>query len=54
MDEEQIYNILCGAYFEDWHSVDFLAHVEGEKDAKTKEQILEDIKKMFITPFKKR
>lgn len=45
--EEKIYQMLMGAQFENWYENEFMDHVEGEEGAKSKEEILEDIKRML-------
>ncbi len=45
---EQIYQVLCGHRFADWYNQgDFDAHIRGELECKSKEEILDQIKKMF-------
>ena len=45
--EEKIYQMLMGASFETWYENEFMDHVEGEEGAKSKEEIIEDIKRML-------
>ena len=33
--------------FADWYETDFIDYVEGAEDARSKEEILEDIKRIF-------
>lgn len=44
---EQVYDMLFGASFEQWYQDDFEAHVCGDEDCKTKEEILEDLKHLL-------
>jgi len=46
---EQIYNILSGQKFFNWFgdSGDWGKHIMGDDNCKTKEEILEDIQKIF-------
>lgn len=43
----RIYNILSGSTFEKWYNKDFMDHMEGTDNSKTREDILADIKNMF-------
>ena len=44
-----IYNILASARFEKWHDGEFMDYIRGEQEAKSKEEILEDIRVKFQT-----
>lgn len=44
---KDIYDILAGSSFEEWHDKDFMDHIEGTEDCKSKDVIYEDIKNMF-------
>jgi len=43
----RIYNILSGGTFEEWWKKDFMDHIEGTDNAKSREDILADLKNMF-------
>ena len=45
--EEKVLEMLMGAKFERWYENDFMDYVEGEADAKCKEEILADLEKML-------
>ena len=42
--EEKILDMLMGARFDRWYNSDFMDFVEGEENAKSREEILEFIK----------
>lgn len=46
---EQILEILSSKQFSKWYEGEFAEYKEGEKDAPSKEDILEDIRSTFIT-----
>lgn len=46
-DENKILEVLSSHKFESWYEKDFLDYVQGEVDAKSKEEILKDIKSIF-------
>ena len=48
MDVEQVYQMLMGASFEKWYEDEFVDHTVGEEGAKSKKEILEDIKRMLL------
>ncbi|MDD5649665.1 MAG: hypothetical protein PHF86_04495 [Candidatus Nanoarchaeia archaeon] len=39
--------MLSGHEFEKWYEKDFMDYISGEENAKTEEQILEDIKQLL-------
>lgn len=43
----RIYNILTGRTFEEWYNKDFMDYIEGDDKAKSKKDILADIKNLF-------
>lgn len=43
----RIYNVLSGGTFEEWYNKDFMDYIEGDDKAKSKGDILADIKDMF-------
>ena len=47
---EKIYNGISKQPFYDWYNEDgdFEKFIQGAEDAKSKEEILEDIKKLFL------
>lgn len=47
MNEEEIYNLLMRQSFDDWYKGDFNSYIMGEKDAPSKEEIIEDIRDFF-------
>lgn len=42
--EKAVYDMLMSQDFIDWFDGDFLAHLEGHDDAKSKEEMLEAIR----------
>jgi len=47
LEEEKIYDMLMGHTFEEWYKNEFEDHVSGEEKAKSKEEIIKDIKSML-------
>jgi hypothetical protein len=45
--ETKILWMLSGHEFEKWYEKDFMDYISGEENAKTEEQILEDIKQLL-------
>ena len=45
--EAKIYAMLTYQRFVDWHDLDFSNHIEGVPEAKTKMEILEDIRELL-------
>jgi len=43
---ETLYKILCGQRFADWYEHEFVEHIEGGDNAKTKTEILGDLARM--------
>lgn len=42
-----VYEMLTKQAFSDWYEKDFVDHLQGEDDAKSKKEILADLKKMI-------
>lgn len=45
--EEKVYNMLFSQDFSDWYENEFMLHVEGDKNALSKKDILEELKGML-------
>jgi hypothetical protein len=45
--EEKVYNLLFSQDFSDWYENEFMLHVEGDENALSKEDILEEIRNML-------
>lgn len=45
--EEKIYAMLMDQTFMEWYDNDFNDHIEGDAEAKSKKELLEDIKKLL-------
>lgn len=45
--EEKVYNMLFSQDFADWYENEFMLHVEGDENALSKEDILEEIRNML-------
>lgn len=43
----KILNMLEGSKFEKWYEKDFIDYISGDKNAKSREEILSDIKSML-------
>lgn len=44
---EKVFKMLMSAKFVYWYENEFLEFVEGQENAKTKEEILKDLKRML-------
>lgn len=45
--EEKVYNMLFSQDFADWYENEFMLHIEGDENALSKKDILEELKGML-------
>jgi len=45
--EDKVYDMLSGADFERWYPKDYIDHIEGAPKAKSRDDIISDIKTML-------